>query len=72
MQLRCGVTLDGVKRPAGILGPRARQTPDGRQSGGTQPTDISRINRRMYWLRFFQGTQGKNHHEDLKKVATDA
>ena len=27
--------------------PRARQAPDGRQSGGTQSTDISRINRRV-------------------------
>jgi Transposase IS116/IS110/IS902 family len=26
---RCGVTLDGVKRPAGILAPRWRQAPDG-------------------------------------------
>jgi hypothetical protein len=71
-QLRCGVTLDGVTRPAGILVPRARQAPDGRQSGGTQPTAISRINRRIDWLRFFQCTQGKNHHEDPKKIAIEA
>jgi hypothetical protein len=43
----CGVTLDGVTRPAGILVPRVRQAPDGRKSGGRQPTEISRINRRM-------------------------
>jgi hypothetical protein len=28
---RCGVTLDGVTRPAGILVPRVRQAPDGRK-----------------------------------------
>jgi len=28
-----------------------RQARDGSQYGGTQPTDISRINRRHYWPR---------------------
>jgi len=28
-----------------------RQARDGTQYGGTQSTDISRINRRPYWLR---------------------
>jgi hypothetical protein len=51
---RFGVTLDGVKRLKQTLVPRARQTPDGRKSGGHQSTDISRINRRIYWLRLFQ------------------
>jgi hypothetical protein len=46
-QPRCGVTLDGVKRLKETLVPRARQAPDGRKSGGTQPTAISRINRRV-------------------------
>jgi hypothetical protein len=46
-QPRCGATRDGVKRPPGILVPRARQAPDGCQSGGTQSTEISRINRRV-------------------------
>jgi transposase len=36
-QPRRGVTLDGVQSPGGILVPRARQAPDGRQSGGTNP-----------------------------------
>ena len=67
-QPRFGVTLAGVKRLKHTRVPRARQAPDGRQSGGTQPTEISRINRRIYWLRCFQCTQGKNHHEDLKKL----
>jgi hypothetical protein len=40
-------TLDGVKRPIGILAPRVRQAADARTSGGTQSTDISRINRRL-------------------------
>jgi hypothetical protein len=44
---RYGATLDGVTRPAGTLVPRVRQAPDGGQSGGTQPTDISMIDRRM-------------------------
>jgi hypothetical protein len=44
---RCGATLGGVKRPTGILVPSVRPAPDGRQSGGTQSTDISLINRRM-------------------------
>jgi len=44
---RCGATLDGVKRPVGILVPSVRQAPDGGQSGGRQPTDIRGINRRM-------------------------
>jgi hypothetical protein len=46
-QPRCGVTLDGVKRLKHTLVPRARQAPDGRKYGGSQPTDISRINRRL-------------------------
>jgi hypothetical protein len=67
---RCGVTLDRVTRPAGILVPRVRQAPDGRQSGGHEPTDISRINRRIDWLRLFHRTTVKNytvnkHHENL-------
>jgi transposase len=44
---RCGATLDGVTRPAGLLVPRWRPAPDGCTSGGTQPTDIRRITRRM-------------------------
>ena len=76
-QPRCGVTLDRVTRPAGILVPRVRPAPDGRQSGGHEPTDISRINRRMYWLRLFHGTTVKNdkvkrHHENLKKVVVNS
>jgi hypothetical protein len=46
-QPRCGATLDGVKRLKETLVPRARQAPDGRTSGGTQPTNISRITRRL-------------------------
>ena len=44
--------LDGVKRRReSTLVPRPRQALDGAQYGGTQPTDISRINRRSYWSR---------------------
>ena len=44
---RCGVTLGGVMRPQGTLVPRVRQAPDGGQSGGSQPTEIRVINRRV-------------------------
>lgn len=47
-----GVTLDDVKRRLrSTLVPRPRPAPDGSQYGGTQPTNISRINRRQYWSR---------------------
>jgi hypothetical protein len=48
--------------------PRARQAPDGGKSGGYEPMDISRINRRIDWLRLFQCTKVKNPHENLKKL----
>ena len=47
-QPRCGVTLGSVKRPQGTLVPRMRQAPDGCKEGGSQPTDISVINRRVF------------------------
>jgi hypothetical protein len=59
VQPRCGVTLDGVKRLKQILVPRARPAPDGYKSGGNQPTDISRINRRIYWLQLFRWIREK-------------
>jgi hypothetical protein len=43
-----------------ILVPRPRQAPDGDQSGGRQPTEISVINRRHDWRRLFQGLRGNN------------
>ena len=47
-----GATLDDVKRRLrSTLVPRPRQAPDGSQYGGTQSTDISRINRRQYRSR---------------------
>ena len=46
-QPRCGGTLGGVMRPTGTLVPRLRQAPDGCKEGGSQPTDISVINRRV-------------------------
>jgi hypothetical protein len=45
---RCGVILGGVMRPQGTLVPRMRQAPDGGKEGGSQPTDISVINRRVF------------------------
>ena len=48
----CSAILDDVKRRReSTLVPRPRQALDGSQYGGTQPTDISRINRRSYWSR---------------------
>jgi hypothetical protein len=47
-QPRFGATLDGVKRLKQTLEPRARQAPDGHKEGGSQPTDISMINRRLF------------------------
>ena len=47
-----GAILDDVKRRRkSTLVPRPRQALDGSQYGGTQSTDISRINRRHYWPR---------------------
>ena len=71
---RSGVTLDRVTRPAGILGPRVRPAPDGRPSGGHEPTALSRITRRMDGLRLVHCPTVKNYtvkndHEHLKKVA---
>ena len=51
---RCGVTLGSVTRPQGTLVPRRRQAPDGGTEGGSQPTESSVINRRVYWLRLFR------------------
>jgi hypothetical protein len=67
-QPRCGAILDGVKRLKETRVPRARQAPDGCTSGGRQPTDSSRINRRIYWLRLFPCTTEKKHHADLKPL----
>jgi len=47
-QPRCGVTLGRVQRPQGTLVPRMRQAPDGGQEGGSQPTESSVSNRRVF------------------------
>ena len=44
---RLSATLDGVKRRKETLVPRARPALDGRAEGGSQPTDIRRITRRI-------------------------
>jgi hypothetical protein len=72
---RCGATLDGVTRPRGRLVPRWRQAPDGRQSGGRQPTDLSRLNRRIDWLRLFRWTtspRGPAHAEHSLNIFAPA
>ena len=53
---RFGATRVGLKRLQETRVPRARQAPDGYKQGGTQPTNISMINRRGYWLRLFLGS----------------
>ena len=61
-QPRCGVTLGGVRRPQGTLVPRMRQAPDGGQEGGSQPTDSSVSNRRVFLAPALpiDETKGKN------------
>jgi hypothetical protein len=56
-----GATLVGVTRLRQILVSRPRQAPDGHKQGGTQPTNISMINRRGYWLRLFHGSVSYDH-----------
>src|SRR5262245_1615246 len=55
-QPRCGVTLDGVQRPLGHPRAESEAGTRRRQVRWNQPTDISRINRRIYWLRLFRCT----------------
>jgi len=48
-----------------------RQARDGSQYGGTQSTDISRINRRSYWLRLGAGPGVSNdRHEERALIGT--
>ena len=56
-----GGTLVSVKRLRQILVSRPRQAPDGHKQGGTQPTYISMINRRGYWLRLLLGSVSYDH-----------
>jgi hypothetical protein len=63
--------LDGVKRRReSTLVPRPRQALDGAQYGGTQPTDISRINRRSYWSRSCPAASS-SRDESVTNVAAD-
>jgi hypothetical protein len=63
-----GVILGGVIRPTGTLVPRVRQAPDGGKEGGNQPTDISRINRRVLLAPALPIDKGKKHDADVKKL----
>ena len=47
-QPRCGGARDGVQRRQDTLVPRERQAPDGRQEGGSPPTDSSVSTRRLF------------------------
>ena len=58
-QPRCGVTLGGVMRPQGMRVPRMRQAPDGGKEGGSQPTDSSVINRRLFLAPALPINQGE-------------
>ena len=46
-QPRCGVPRDGVQRLQHTRVPRARPAPDGGTEGGSQPTESSRLTRRL-------------------------
>jgi hypothetical protein len=56
---RSGATLVGVTSPTGILGPRVRPAPDGRQEGGSHATASSRSNRRLVLAPAFPLPQGQ-------------
>jgi transposase len=64
---RVGAILAGVKRRQEIRGPRSRQAPDGHQSGGTPPTDISVINRRDDWLLLGRWSGDKKMNMDQRR-----
>jgi Transposase IS116/IS110/IS902 family len=65
---RCGALRDGVTRLQETLGPRPRQAPDGRQSGGTTPRRSAGSPVASDWLRLFPCTKEKNYHADLKPL----
>ncbi len=67
-QPRFGVTLGGVMRPTGTLVPRLRPAPDGCQSGGTHPTAISVINRRVVLAPALPIEKGKKYDADVQKL----
>jgi len=55
-------------RPIGTLVPRMRQAPDGGKEGGSQPTDISVINRRVLLAPALPIDKRKNYDADVKKL----
>ena len=59
------------RAPTGTLVPRVRQAPDGCKEGGTQPTDSSRINRRLFLAPPLFMRKGANNDADPKKVVPD-
>jgi hypothetical protein len=67
-QPRFGVTLGGVMRPQGTLVPRMRQAPDGCKESGSQPTDISVLNRRVLLTPALPIDKRKNYDADVKKL----
>ena len=44
-----------------------RQAPDGHKEGGRQPTDSSRINRRILLAPALAMHEGQKYYEDVKK-----
>jgi len=64
---RFGAPLGGVpRRRRPTLVPSVRQALDGPQYGGSQPTDISRINRRHYWPRLCPTRGARGGFEDVE------
>jgi hypothetical protein len=66
---RCGAILADVMRRRGTRVPRARQAPDGRQSGGRQPTAIGVITRRADWRLRFHWSRDKAEENHEKRPA---
>jgi len=56
------------REPTGTLVPRWRQAPDGGKEGGSQPTESSRINRRLFLAPPLFMHKGAHNTEDLKKL----
>jgi hypothetical protein len=58
------------RRSEAARNPRAQSEAGTRRSWARwhQPTEISRVNRRMSLLQLFPGTKEDNHHADLEKA----
>jgi transposase len=67
---RCGAILAGVQRRQETRAPRARQAPDGRQSGGRHPTAIRVLTRRDDWLLLGHCSGATSAYDHDKRPST--